>query len=62
MTTIKSILSALAYIAVTVLVIFFLWEYGRKIHYSLNQEDLVKDTICKMVKEEHLKVPCDSKS
>jgi len=39
-------------------VIYGAWELGRKINYSLAYEDMVIETICKMVKPEYLIKPC----
>lgn len=48
----------LSYIAVgffSVLLIYTMWQIGRKINYSVSYEDMVKTTIQEMVKKETLK-------
>jgi hypothetical protein len=34
------------------------WHLARHINYSLSYEAQVKETVCEMVKPEHLKSPC----
>ena len=46
-------------VGVLSLVIFYgMWHLARHINYSLSYESQVKETVCKMVKPEHLKSPC----
>lgn len=47
-----------AAIIVVLVVVYGMWTIGRVINYSLSYEDMVQETICEMVKPEHLKTPC----
>lgn len=33
------------------------WQLSRTINYSLSYEDMVQETVCEIVKPEHLKEP-----
>lgn len=46
-------------VGVLSLVIFYgMWHLDRHVNYSLSYEAQVKETVCEMVKPEHLKSPC----
>lgn len=36
-------------------IVYGSWQLGRHINYSLSYEDMVRKTVCEMVKPEHLK-------
>lgn len=55
---IKNILMYLAGILLIIVFIYFMWNVVRAINYSLSYEDMVKETVCEMVKVENLKEPC----
>ena len=42
-------------------IVYGSWQLVRHVHYSLSYEDMVKQTVCEMVKTEHLKNPSDCK-
>ena len=35
------------------------WILQKKLSYSFSYETMVKETVCEMVKPEHLKQPCE---
>ena len=52
--------TALAYVLGIIIVAglsYGMWQLGRHINYSLSYEDMVQETVCEMVKPEHLKNP-----
>lgn len=34
---------------------YFMWYFGRALNYSLSYESMTQQTVCEMVKPEHLK-------
>lgn len=51
----------LIFIVVIVFVFIGLWNLKRGFNYSFGYESQVKQTVCEMVKPEHLKNPKDCK-
>jgi hypothetical protein len=49
-------------IAAAAIIIGFLmygaWNLVRAMNYNLSYKDMVQETVCEMVKPEHLKKPC----
>jgi len=55
---IKNILLYLVAFVLFMIIIYGAWNLARIINYSLTYEDMVKETICEMVKTENLKETC----
>ena len=47
-------------LGVVLLIVFALgaWEVSRRANYALSYDAMVRQTVCDMVKPEHLRVPC----
>lgn len=38
-----------------------MWNLSRYMNYSMSYEDMVRDTVCELVKPEYLQQPCEAK-
>jgi len=54
----KSRIIYLLLIAACGLAAYGIWNITRTINYALSYEDMVEETVCSMIKPEHLKKPC----
>lgn len=52
-------LAAILAIVLIPMFIYGAWTIARKWNYSLGYEGMVRETVCEMIKPEHLKQPCD---
>lgn len=59
--TILEIISMALVVVIVCAIVYGAWWLGRQVSYSFMYDDLVKQTICEMVKPEHLKNPLDCK-
>lgn len=51
--------AAIAAFTLVALLAYFGWTIARKWNYAWSYESMVKETVCEMVKPEHLKHKCD---
>ena len=58
MSTAKMVGSGIAAIMLISFAAWFFWNIARHWNYSLGYESMVRDTVCEMVKPEHLLEPC----
>lgn len=54
----KDLLMFLVALAMAIPLSVVFWSIGREINYLASYEDQVKETVCEMVKPEHLIKPC----
>ncbi len=61
----KNILKYIALVSFAVVAtlgfMYGMWNLSRYMNYSMSYEDMVRKTVCEMVKPEYLKQPCGAK-
>lgn len=53
------IMAAISGFIVVLCLAYGAWQLARKWNYFFSYEDMVQQTVCEMIKPEHLKKPCE---